>query len=104
MKYVFLIKIKVPKYKYFIELSKNYELNFHPNIKDEIVVDEFFCSITQILHFVDDDKTLLYLNVNDPQHVVKNSKEAIRRLIYDIEELKIYDWHLGDYFLGKHKI
>lgn len=104
MKYLFLLKIKVPKYKWFIELGKNYRLKVHPNIKDKIWVDDFFCSITEILYNVDNDLIHLKLNVDDPIHSdVENSEEAIERLRGDINELKIYDWYINDYDLGNNK-
>ena len=99
MKYLFLITMKVSGYNLFIELGKEYELNIHPNITDQIWVDDCFCSITEILHNIDNYSIWLKLEMYDPQHVVESSEEAVERLISDIDEFKSYGWYLNDYDL-----
>lgn len=104
MKYIFLMTIKIEKYKWFIQLGKSYELSIHFNLTDEVMIDiSDFCSITRINHSIDDNEheTYIYLNKDDPKPIVKSSKEAIECLVSEIDEYKEYGWYLNDYDLGK---
>lgn len=107
MEYLFLVKMKVKGYSYFIELAKTYELLVHPNIGDLIIVDECFCKIKEIVYWVTadtkDQHVYLKLNMYDPQHVVTNAEQAREVLISDIKEYEEYDWYLNDYDLGDYK-
>src|SRR5689334_14518905 len=102
MKYIFLINMKIPEYDWYIKLAKEYELQVHPNITDEINVDELSCSITSIRFDVDNDFIWLDLNIDDPQYCyVKSSEEAIKILVSDMDELSEYGWRMIDYDLGE---
>lgn len=100
MKYLFLVTMRVDGYKWFIKLGKYFDLNMSFNITNEIFVDEIFCTIKRIFHNIDDEETWLYLEMDEPQHVVENSEQAIQILIDYIEEFKEYGWYLDNYDLN----
>lgn len=105
MRYLFLMIVKIPGYDYYIELCKDYELEFHPNLTDLIFVDECFCEIKEIRLDIDSNTNWLKLEKVDDLFRVEEGKdnEAIECLVSEIEEFKAYDWYLNNYDLGDWK-
>lgn len=99
MTYIILMIIKVPGYDYFIELSKTYELEFHPNITDTICCDDNYCEIKDIHIDLDTNTYWMRVEKNDDFYVVESKKEAVECLISAIEEHQPYDWNLNNYNL-----
>jgi uncharacterized protein YueI len=104
MKYVFFINLKYSKYKWYIKLCKDYELQVHPNIGDQINVDAMYFLIEEISHEINEDEIQLYLKFNEDHHWATDSSEKSKKELIDLaKDLKEYEWRLIDYDIGNIK-
>src|ERR1700733_2508957 len=53
MKYYILLKIPVPDTKFYIEVGLDYDIPFHPNLTDEILIADYPCKIKEIYYNLD---------------------------------------------------
>lgn len=102
MQYLICLKIKIEKFpNYFIEVIKQYELPFHPNLTDEICVDDYYCTIENIHVDISEGSHIISLiNTGGGPHE-DEEVNVIPRLKDEMKELEQYGWRMNDYDFGE---
>lgn len=104
MKYLVLLTIRIEKFpQYFIEVGTQLDLCIHPNLTDEITVDEYFCSIKRVSYDLKNDNGMLYIEAHDSLPHEDQEENVVPRLKDEAEELKQHGWWLNDYDFGDLK-
>lgn len=98
MKYMVLLIIRIEKFpKYFIQIGQKLEFSIHPNLTDEITVDEYLCKVERISYDLKDDDGIIYLEAYDSLPHEDEECNVVPRLKEEAEEMKEYGWFLNDY-------
>ena len=111
MKYDIRLKIQLKEekdkyHKYFIEVEKEFELPFHPNITDKIYIEEAYWKILEISWDIDQNKGEIHLYEQCSGRCANDSENKNRITLTEeyIKYYKPYKWCLIDYYLGKEHI
>lgn len=95
--YTVLLTIKIHKFPdYHIQVSKEFELSIHPNMTDNICVEDMNCIIEHIHYDLDTDSCVLFIVNTDGPGETEES-EVAPRLKEEAEEMKVSGWILTEY-------
>ena len=93
-------------HEYYLQISKEIELPFHPNITDKIYIEEAYWKIEEIA--IDVDDSIFTIKCHQPclGMVASDSEYKNRKLLVSEYEnnLKQNEWVLDDWSLGEKSI